>query len=73
MKDRHEAGNYELRSFEAHKGAKLDWPKVREIRRRRTESKFRLAQEFGVDESMIRKILNNKFWPIEKDPQHGIR
>jgi len=43
--------------------AKLTWPQVKEIRQRASlESQSALAREFGVTQSAIWRIINNKTW-----------
>ena len=41
---------------------KLTLAKAREIRERRDESAARLAAEYGVNESMVRRIWRNEAW-----------
>ena len=55
---------------EANGLAKLNWEKVREIRRRRAEEKITLAalaKEYGVSEPVIGKVVRNQTW-IEPSP-----
>ena len=45
-----------------HNLAKLTEAQVLEIRQRDTENQYRLAEEFGVDQGLINKILRRKVW-----------
>jgi hypothetical protein len=49
---------------EQHGSAKLDWPKVREVRRLRLEgvSMYALARRYGVAENTIRAIVLGRTW-----------
>jgi hypothetical protein len=50
---------------EKHGRSKLDWNKVREIRKRYSEEKItksELSRQYGVDHKQIRNILNNTNW-----------
>lgn len=45
--------------------AKLDWPKVRDIRRRWSDggvTKLQLARDNEVSDTLIRQILRNEIW-----------
>jgi len=63
---------------EQHWTGKLDWQKVRDIRRRSAEicpgcgetlTNVQLARQFGISTAMVHKILKNKSWRIESDPK----
>lgn len=50
------------------RGSRLTWEKVREIRRRYAggENSYRLAEEYGVYQATISKVVLGKAW-VEKD------
>lgn len=62
-----ERGRYpkQDRSGESNGAAKLDWQKVREIRRRaaKGEANTSIAKDFGVTHQMVSKIKLGYFWP----------
>ena len=62
-RDMVEAGNFKTRN-ERHGMAKLDWQRVREIRRRYAagEKQKPLSEEFGVHIAQISNIVRNKVW-----------
>ena len=68
MDDKVARGRQSSMAGEAHPGAKLTWPAVREMRARADESLPVLASEFGVSKSLVHLILRNKRW---RDPEHG--
>jgi DNA invertase Pin-like site-specific DNA recombinase len=54
-----------LLTGEQNPNSKLNWDKVREIRKRYKEEKIsgiRLAKEFLISKSQIFRILNNRQW-----------
>lgn len=65
-RDMVEAGNFKTRN-ERHGMAKLDWQRVREIRRRYAagEKQKPLSEEFGVHIAQISNIVRNKVWKEE--------
>lgn len=51
-------------------GSKLDWPKVREIRRRldNGETQKSIADDFGIGPNMVSRIkLKKSWWPDPDD------
>jgi hypothetical protein len=73
------AGLPTLGNEESRWGSKLDWEKVREIRRVSSlacrgcgepPTNVQLARKFGISPPMVHKILTNKSWRIENDPAH---
>lgn len=64
MDDMKRKGRGRGRSGEAHNMAKLDWPAVRAIRRRRRagETLASLATSFGVCESTVSLVARGEIW-----------
>ena len=65
MKDRDNKGRLFVRRFENHNMAKLNWDKVREIRKLHKTGEYSLrdlATTFSVDKTNISSIINNKTW-----------
>ncbi|TQL46701.1 hypothetical protein FB562_2225 [Homoserinimonas aerilata] len=62
MDDKVARGRQSRLGGEAHPGAKLTWPAVREIRSRAGEPLPVLASAFGVSKSLVSLILRNERW-----------
>ena len=74
MDDKNKAGRGNYVTCEDHPDSKLNWAKVREMRRRYAagEKGAALAREFGISQGTCSMMLNNKTWKIEKDPFNAI-
>lgn len=70
-----ERGRYPERDQAGEKNgaSKLDWVKVREIRRRSAlgESNVAIARDFGVTHSLVSKIKLGHFWPEPANADDG--
>ncbi len=54
------------------KPQKLTWKKVDQIRSKHSQGEGgykTLGRQFGVSAQMIKNIIKNKSWPIEKRPR----
>lgn len=64
--------NYPTRAGAANNAARLDWVKVREIRRLREERHWqlqRIAKRFKVSETQVGKICANQAWLPQDEPK----
>lgn len=55
----------DLNGEKAGKSCKLTWPIVKEIRKIYTEgilNQYKIATLFGIDQSRVSVIINNKSW-----------
>lgn len=63
-------------SGESHPGSKLSWSdvdRIREILFNKTMTQYRIAKAFGVNQSIISNIKNNKIWIKEGNNEQSFR